>query len=266
MKKFMTFAATVTLTAAIAVSGTVAYLSSTDSDHNTMTLGNVTIEQHEYQREVGTDGEYSTDTIDNQTSYELVGFVNDKPLLPAVKDPATYPSGWDEIPVRMTQVGSYGSMSMFNEPNAVDKIVTVENKGNTDAYVRTLIAYEVGSASEKLIGYSYHFAWEENEVGRISIDGVDYHLCEYVYQGAEGYRHENGVLPAGDTTYNSLGQVYIKSEATNEDCDKLDGNDNGKLDILVLSQAVQAAGFDSAEEALNAQFGEITRTEHPWAK
>ena len=35
----------------------------------------------------------------------------------------------------------------------------------------------------------------------------------------------------------------------------IDGNGNGTLDILVLSQAVQTAGFDDAQTALNTAFG-----------
>jgi hypothetical protein len=56
----------------------------------------------------------------------------------------------------------------------------------------------------------------------------------------------------------------MKSNATNEDCEALDGNDNGTYDVLVFTQAVQAAGFASADEALDTAFGNITITNHPW--
>ena len=51
------------------------------------------------------------------------------------------------------------------------------------------------------------------------------------------------------------------SEATNEDCEAIDGNGNGKLDIIVLSQAVQAAGFENAQIALDTAFGDISDTQ-----
>ena len=56
------------------VGGTLAYFTDTDDAVNTMTLGNVHIEQHEYQRTVGDDGEYVTDTIDNRKSYVVEEF------------------------------------------------------------------------------------------------------------------------------------------------------------------------------------------------
>lgn len=258
------------LVTAVAIGGTLAYLTSEDSDVNVMTLGNVTIEQHEYQRVVNADGTYATETIDNQTSYVLEKFVQAKPLLPIVGDPSQSGSsaayaGYDTIPVRMSQVGSYGGMDVFAGKNAQDKFVTLENTGKTDAYVRTLVAIEIGNGNSSLIGTSYHKTWTKNSVGTIVIDGNNYALTEYVYAGANGVRHEDGILPAGDTSYPNLSQVYIKHSATNEDCEALDGNGNGTLDILVLSQSVQAKGFADAQTALDTAFGDITTTNHPWS-
>lgn len=267
MKKFLSLAACLTVIASLAIGGTVAYLTDTDSDVNVMMLGNVQIEQHEYQR-VGEDGSYETDTIDDQTSYVLEGFQQNKPLLPVIANPGTPGSGWDETIVRMTQVDSYGSMQVFATPNAQDKFVTVENTGRTDAYVRTIVAFEAGKTDGSLIGFSHRSTeepdkdntapWIRKNVGIINIKGNNYNVYEFVYRGASDVnRHENGILPAGDTTYPSLCQVYLKSEATNEDIEAIDGNNNGTYDILVLSQAVQAQGFENAAAALTAGFGEV---------
>ena len=269
MKKALLYGLSFVLVAAVAIGGTLAYLTSTDDDVNVMTLGNVKIEQHEYQRVVNADGTYATETIDNQTSYVLEKFVQAKPLLPIVGDPSQSGSsaayaGYDTIPVRMSQVGSYGGMDVFAGKNAQDKFVTLENTGKTDSYVRTLVAIEIGNGNASLIGTSYHKTWTKNSVGTIVIDGNNYALTEYVYAGANGVRHEDGILPAGDTSYPNLSQVYIKHSATNEDCEALDGNGNGTLDILVLSQSVQAKGFADAQTALDTAFGDITTTNHPW--
>ena len=268
MKKILMMVLSLVLVAALSIGGTVAYLQDDDSDVNVMTLGNVKIEQHEYERVVDANGNYTTDTIDNQSSYVLKDFTQGKPLLPAT-DPSNHGAGtWDNTTVRMSQVGSYGGMQVFVNPNAQDKFVTVENTGKTDAYVRTLVAVECGSTDGSLVGTSYHGTWTKNVIGVISVDGNNYYLIEYVYAGGKlsdgSWRHENGILPAGDTSYPSLAQVYIESVATNEDMEKIDGNGNGTLDILVLSQAVQTAGFADAETALNAGFGDITTTNHPW--
>ena len=277
MKKLLSIALVVVLLAGIAVSGTMAYLMDTDSDVNVMTLGNVYIEQHEYERELNDDGSYKTGDVDNQKSYILQPFTQFKPLLPIVGDPSSpvgyQYAGWDkEATVRMSQVKSYGYMDVFAGKNAQDKFVTVENTGRTGAYVRTIIAFELGGITTdrfaEIVGTStrstddktnFNQPWLENEVGVVEIDDNNYVVVEFVYHGAKldnGFRHENGVLPAGDTTYPSLAQVYLGSDATNEDVEKLDGNKNGTYDILVLSQAVQTEGFADAKTALNTAFGE----------
>ncbi len=267
MKKKLAATLSVVLILGLAVLGILAYLTDTDSDVNVMTLGNVSIEQHEYQRATDEDGTFKTGTIDGQTSYVLEGFEQLKPLLPIVGDPnepgdSPAYAGWDVTPVRMTQVDSYGNMQVFAGKNAQDKFVTVENTGKSDAYVRTLVAIEVGEADPALIGKSYHSTWSQTELGTIEIEGNKYSVFEYVYAGGKlsdgSWRHENGVVPAGDTTYPNLAQVYMKSKATNDDCEKLDGNGNGALDILVLSQAVQVEGFVNAQDALDTAFGDAT--------
>jgi len=279
LKNILMSGLSLVLVAALAISGTVAYLQDDDSDVNVMTLGNVSIEQHEYERVIE-NGAYKTDTIDGVSSYVLKDFTQGKPLLPATEldangNPYNYGAGdYGPTRVKMSQVGSHGSMDVFVNENAQDKFVTVENTGKTDAYVRTIIAYEVGSVAnfeDVIMTSSFMTAqgvWKVTDIGVVEIDGNNYYVSEYIYEGAKdlGGVHENGVLPAGDTTYPSLAQVYMKATATNEDVEKIDGNTNGTYDILVVSQAVQVAGFADAETALNAGYGDITTTNHPWTE
>ena len=276
----------------MSLGGTLAYLTDTDSQVNTMELGNVDIEQHEYQRVVKDDGTYETKEIDGISSYVLEDYVNDDTLLPAIVPNGGTANGikwdYDSTRVRMTQVDSYGTADVFNTPNAVDKFVTVENKGKTDAYVRTFVAFEVGNATLENADYPYQplIASEirakelaDNTAGEqpwsigfsdyVEIDGNKYLVYELIYTGAnlggDEWRHENGILPAGDTAYPSLCQVYMASWADNEEVTALDGNANGTYDILVLSQAIQAAGWTKTEEksaaqvALDTGFGEATK-------
>lgn len=284
LKKVLFMCTAYVLVAALAIGGTVAYLTSTDSDINVMTVGNVKIKQHEYQRIQNADGTYKTEIIDGVNSYVLEAFEQGKDLLPIVGDPSKTGNdpayaGWDSTVVRMSQVNSYGGMQVFAGKNAQDKFVTVENTGKTDAYVRTLVAVEIGSTDGSLIGCSSRAIdineqnngaapWTSNSIGAIEIDGFKYMLVEYVYSGAKlsngDWRHANGVLPAGDTTYPSIAQFYLKSEATNEDMVAIDGNKNGTLDILVLSQAVQAEGFANAKSALDTAFGAASDNAAQW--
>jgi len=275
-KKLLAVALTASISAGAAVAGTVAYLQDTDEDVNVMTLGSVHIKQHEYQRKVDeTTGEFVSST---DYGYVLEGFKQGKPLYPATEvdangQPYNYGAGdYGATRVKMSQVGSHGSMDVFVNSNAQDKFVTVENTGKSDAYVRTIIAYETGSVTnfnDVVMTSSFmtdQGVWEVTDIGIVKIDDNNYYLSEYLYNGAKalGGVHENGVLPAGDTTYPSLAQVYMKATATNEDVEAIDGNKNGTYDILVFSQAVQTEGFADAETALDTAFGDITTTNHPW--
>lgn len=269
MKKRIVTICLVAALLATCFAGTYAYLQDTDAAKNTMVVGNVTIEQYEWQREKDADGTYKKGTIDGKDSYVLGPFVDNKPLLPIVGDPNGVPSGsdwptagWDPIPVRMSQVDSYGGMQVFAGKNAQDKFVTVANTGDFGAYVRTLVAIEVGSGDPELVKTSHHNTWTKASNVIAEINGVNYYVYEFVYAGGKlsdgSWRHENGVLPAKDTTYPSLAQIYLKSKTTNEDINKLDGDGNKIIDVLVLSQAVQADGFADAQTALDTAFGKVT--------
>ncbi len=268
------------LVAVISIAGTLAYLTSEDSDVNVMTLGNVEIDQHEYERVQNADGTYEMITSAKYgEGYKLKDFNRGKPLYPATGEI----TGWGTV-VPFDQInGASGAQAVFAGLNNVqDKFVLVENTGKSDAYVRTIIALEYGSNTKDIIGISTGDFWDWNEIGITEIDGNNYFVYEAIYQGSD-VRHKGGVLPAGEFTYNSLGQVYLKNEATNEDVKALDGNDNGTYDILVRSQAVQVAGFENADDAfenvstfalrktvsaaeiaLDTAFGDTTVDNHPW--
>ena len=71
-------------------------------------------------------------------------------------------------------------------------------------------------------------------------DAMGYANCT-TYLGATVGRNSNRI---GKAQFQLNGKTY-----------QLDGNDNGKLDILVLTQAVQAQGFANAKTALDTAFG-----------
>ena len=244
MKKIIALVLALVLTVAASVAGTVAYLQAEDSDVNVMTLGNVKIEQIEQ--------EYNAEG-------KLVDFTQAKPLYPYVGE-----FGWEN-----TETGN-GAYRQFTMANVVDKYVSVKNTGKSDAYVRTLIALEMGDYSYDefdMVGISINsvsgtefkfggtWAYDSTKDFVAEIDGKNYYVMEFV--------HQNPVEP-GDTTIPSLLQVYLSKDATNETVEKLDGNDNGTYEILVASQAIQTKGFTDAKTALDAGFGAITATNHPW--
>ncbi|MBQ4580651.1 MAG: right-handed parallel beta-helix repeat-containing protein [Clostridia bacterium] len=248
----------------MSLGGTLAYLQDTDADVNTMVLGNVKIEQHEYERV----GDEKVTSAKYGEGYKVQAFTQDKPLLPAVGAVSGTPENdWEETQVYWDQLSdkaSGGQKILKGIENIQDKFVLVENTGNTKAYVRTYIAFEAGSKSfeqwNDLVMTSTSGFWARNYMETpVAINGNNYVVVEYVYTGSSS-RHVGGILPAGEYTYNSLGQIYLMPEATNEDLIALDGNGNEKYDILVLSQAIQADGFADAATALNEGFGAFNAT------
>ncbi len=281
IKKSILSASAMALAASLAVGGTYAYFSAENQNLNFMEFDNVSIIQHEYQRAKDENGVFKTATIDEKESYVLEAFEQDKPLYPVAANPGSGEegSGWDDTIVRMTQVNSYGSMQVFEASNAQDKFVVVQNDGNAPVYVRTIVAIECGDSDGSLIGVANRVVdaedlekdptdtspWVGNSIGKVEIDGNNYMLSEYIYRGASDVnRHVNGVLPEGETTYPNLTQVYLRAEATGKDCEKIDGNKNGKLDILVVSQAAAIQDYDNAETALDNTFYDVTADDHPW--
>ncbi len=223
-KKALALLLVIAITAAIAVAGTLAYLQSQDSDVNVMTLGNVKIKQHEQER-----GENGV----------LQDFTQDKPAYPAVG-----PIAWAENGVNVN--GTEYKVFTDDLKNVVDKIVTVENTGKSDAYVRTIIAIEAPDFDPNdLIHYSYNgsdvgLSW--SPLATIEVGGVDYVYTVATYLAA---------LEPGKTSAPSLLQVFLDSRATNEDVAKF----GEKWEIVAISQAVQAKGFDDAATALDEAFG-----------
>lgn len=260
------------LVAVLSVAGTLAYLQDDDSDVNVMTLGNVEIEQLEYERVVdengdpvkGVLGEDFTTNYGITESYKLQEFTQAKPAYPAVY--ANGDTAWDEFQQLWNQVGAPGSNDLFDDSmkNVVDKFVFVKNTGRSDAYYRTIIAIEAPEGTKSLIHTSFNSnnrfdAITQDDkfdgtadsgkksylVGYTTINGVRYALYNMTY---------NQVLVPGEVSRPSLLQVYLDPKATNDDCAKF----GETWDILVLSQAVQTKGFENAGQALDAAFGEVT--------
>ena len=139
----------------------LAYLQDTDYDQNTMTVGNVKIEQIEQQR----DG-----------NGNLVPFKdnNNKKLLPATCDPA-----WSNESIN---INGKECLLFVSNVNPIDKIVTVNNIGSEDAYVRTLVAFEnTDTIADRLIHFSHNMThWTMEELSaKITINNKQYVLLTY---------------------------------------------------------------------------------------
>lgn len=220
MKKTMMILLALSLTCIVAVGSTMSYLTYTDADVNTMTVGNVKITQMEQKRENGT----------------LVDFVNNVRLLPVT-------STAEET----VEINGANYHLLNTQNNAVDKIVTVKNEGTEDAFVRTLIAFELMGDGTNPLAPEQHLRMVANNLVATDVvfaKGETQYIVYVCYMELE----------AGATSAPSLLQVYLTAK---EEGDFYNGV-GASYEILALSQAVQATGFtNGAEAALNEAFGEI---------
>ncbi len=253
MKKAISWLLAIVMTATLAVGGTLAYLTDTDEDVNVMTVGKVKIDQLEYER---------VDTETKDDNAKVQEFHDNKPLFPAVIDKDNFNWETNESHVDWSQIGKGGYESGIWNPdeinNEVDKMVFVKNKGDFDAYVRSVIAFEAGNYTNidefrskvhlNLNEIDWDWEWTETPV---QIGEGTYFVATVTY---------NKVLAPGALTEISLSQIALDPSATNEDV----AGFGDTYQVLVQSQAVQADGFGNdsvelvnAKTGLNAAFGAI---------
>ena len=258
MKKVITWLLVLALTATVSIGATLAYLTDTDEDVNVMTLGKVKIEQLEYER-------VDTETKDDDAVVQK--FKDDKPLYPAIIDKENFNWETNEGSVDWEQIGKEGYTSGIWNPdeinNEVDKMVFVKNKGDYDAYVRSVIAFEANGYTLEQFKALFHlninetdwtWEWVETPVAIPNYDGngtTNYIVATATY---------NKVLKPGELTEISLSQIALDPSATNEDV----AGFGDTYQVLVKSQAIQAEGFDDPAEALNTGFDAISSANIPW--
>ena len=244
-KKLLAMCLVVALAATAVIGGTLAYFTDTDTETNTFTAGGVKIDLIEQQ--VGENG--------------LEPFEQDQVLMPIVGS-------------------AQGEKDEFGQPvaeNYIDKIATIENKGKSDAYVRAYFAipsalddgYDTFNAGLNVLHFNFgnnngvstfgsEWNWK-NESGtwkyyETEIDGVKYNVY---------YADYTKILAAGATTEQFISGVYLDSHVDMVDGNYVDTRDPqadisilaGDVKCPVMAVAVQAAGFDNADAAVEAAFG-----------
>ena len=215
---------------ATAIGGTLAYFTDTEAVKNVMTMGNVDIEQIEQERSPAGGLQPYTQ---NQTLLPMGGYV------------------WEEVNV------NGDSISVLAD--GLDKIVTVKNTGNSDAYVRTIVALEAGKSEDEAKSMWYNnLAVSDNSDGTqvicedndlfVQIGDTWFIIVVYTYGDA---------IAAGTESVPSLTGVGLYPETTQEDVANLEGD----YEVLVVSQAVQASDMgDDAGAALDKAFGDVDAT------
>lgn len=283
LKNVLYMGLSLVLVAAVSIGGTVAFLTSTDSDVNIMTAGNVNIAQNEYQYNRETNG--------------FDAFENNKPALPAVFNngivnedgTVTTNPAWqlddNDQQVALTFPNTDSDPFKIwsqNDHNIIDKFVTVKNNGKTAVYFRTIIAFEMGNIpinGADAGDYGARFIRTASNYGEGTINGntVKYdYTREYLLDPNLTYEKgksndfqivdingqnyivmtwtHNEPLAAGAESSPSLRQFHLGHGVTSDMIESLGTN----WEVIALSQAVQADGFQDADNALKAGFGEVT--------
>lgn len=166
-----------------------------------------------------------------------------------------------------------------SDPNYVKKVVSIENTGKNNAYLRTWIAVPRELADEYLaldLDLTQRSGWIEVQ-----------HTHDWIIEEYELYCYYNAnVLAPKDKTPALLNGVYLKPHTDVQ----ANPNNNGVLEfcmwnpqtnafvfsgfpayaserpveVVVITQAVQAEGFNNALEALNQAFGMPSETNNPF--
>ncbi len=237
MKNLLLVLVSVALVAAIAIGGTVAYISDSDEDVSVMTSGDVKIQQNVYQR----DGSVLVPFVQNGEAYPAVYGLSGMPALEAND---SFVIGFPETD---SAVSFYAAGSIYN---AIDKIVSVKNTGSNSAYLRTLVLLPA------VMRANYTNAANLQVISGVTYRGATYDLLVFTYGEA---------LAAGVEALPSLLQIYVEKTVTQEQIAAY-LNDEGQLLVPAISQAVQITGFESfgADVALNEAFGLLSATSNPW--
>ena len=251
MKKVIAWLLVLALTAAVSIGATLAYLTDTDEDVNVMTIGKVKIDQLEYER-------INDETKDGDAKVQE--FHDNKPLYPGVYETG-FDFGTEDNYVNWGQIGKEDYTSGIWNPdkinNEVDKMVFVKNKGDYDAYVRTVFAFEAGNYTtlaefQKMVHLNLNdsdwtWEWAETPVVIPNADGTattNYFVAVATY---------NKVLTPDALTEISLSQIALDKTATNADVEAF----GETYQVLVKTQAIQADGFSDPDTALTEGFGEV---------
>ena len=248
-KKLTAIFLCVALVAIAIVGASLAYFTDTDEKTNTFTAGGVAIDLIEQER--GENG--------------LQDFTQNKVLMPIVGS-------------------AQGEKDEYGQPvaaNYVDKMVTIENTGKSDAYVRAYFAipsalddgYETFNAGANILHFNfgnkvvdgnvistYDVEWNWKHDGKwnyfeTTIDNVAYNVyyADYYQPLAAKATTEqfvSGVYLDSNVNMNAEGN-YIDPRFPNADLSIL----KGTVSCPVMAVAVQADGFKTVDAAITAAFG-----------
>ncbi len=249
MKKKIATGALLVAFGATAVTGaTLAYFTDTDNATNEFTVGNVSIDLHEANKDGAVDEAYHT-WLDKQV------------LMPGDNQTNTV--------AKRVYVENDGVSDSYVRVHIAIPAVLDNAQPDFDASKNLL---HFNAAPESYVDGKWNWGTKvtngrNNFVGAgdtwnfytTNVEGIDYNVYVVTYETA---------LAPDAVTLDAMHQVYLYKDVTNEDIAKANDILKGNWNVLVFAEGGQTAGFNDAFTALNTQFGNPMDASYvaPWNK
>lgn len=239
-RKILLVAMSLCLVAILAMGGTLAYLTDTDSETNVFTVGNVKI-----------------DLVENFTQNSVL-----KPGIDVTKEVWIENTGSEDAYVWYT----YAIPSALNhDTDASQNILHVNHFGRTWDDYRENSKYWIEGQTAAL---PLEQTWDVDylQVGNdVEIDGIKYDVYAVLYHGIvkAAYTDADGNAVAAEKTTPAMSKVYLDTKV---DFDGTDYTINGTpinfdmvndIKIIINAYGIQADGFADVYEAYNAYQAQV---------
>lgn len=251
-KKLVAISLVVAMLAVAVIGGSLAYFTDTDSATNTFTVGNVKIELLEsslHRENAGVkNGETSTSELWSNVAME--GQPNDKYT-------AGTGAAYSDDQIKADAAKYKCENVKLNPGQSYHKMPYVVNTGANDAYIRIRVMFPADLDTAILNSSMF----TSSAINRGEFSDMVYDNSGTVERGGIKYNVYTftriAPLAPGEMTYwNVWGTIHMDSDVTNEEIAALFGEGkayaDGTFPVLVEADAIQADGFDSADEAFAA--------------
>lgn len=221
-RKILSLAMALSIVAIMAVGATLAYFTDSETETNTITIGNVDIELYEqkYDKEASKWVDYTDDIVMVPTSDETGMTLLNKAV-------------------------NTKNISSSKEPTYIRTIVAIEDYFAGDEDVKGL-HWGYNDTDVTLADGTIRHGVEFETFADLEIDGKEYDVLVFTTKDGKAVEYNNYVL--------SMTSVWLDKNLTQEQIEKY--WEDGKITIEVLSQGIQAT--DLTHDEAMAQLGEIT--------
>ena len=233
-RKILALALTLSMVAILAIGGTLAYFTDTDTKTNVFTVGNVDITLEE--------------TFDPEEAH----------LIPATgsAQAGTLENG---IEKQVWVTNNSGSDDAYVRVHIAIPAILDDGDPTYNASANTLhFNYPDNSVSATEWNWKKSADSTEWNAYKETIDNIEYNVYVVTYQS---------ILEGGESTATkAMHQVYLDSKTTNEQIASINSVLGTNWKIHVFAEGAQADGFANAFDALNTAFGVPSADNNPWAE